>query len=258
MQSVESRDWPTLALVVHELRTPLAVIKAYAQLLDAQLTRKRGTPAGSHEITAHILEQTDLMADWVNAMLDVQRLQLGELPLEFKPVDLAHLAWVTAEELQQTTHSHRIRVVAPGPVPPPIQGDPGRLHQVLSNLLVNAVKYASGGTIEVRLGVQRTTQKAIVAVHDQGPGLDGPDLDRIFGAFEQADRHGVGLGLGLYLSREIARLHGGELWAESRGLGKGCTFVLALPIPGVCARVPTNQSNRGHGREKGRVHESRN
>jgi signal transduction histidine kinase len=234
------------------------VIKAYAQLLDAQLTRKRDTPAGSHEITAHILEQTDLMADWVNAMLDVQRLQLGELPLDFKAVDLVQLAWITAEELQQTTRSHRIRVVASGPVPPSIHGDPGRLRQVLSNLLVNAVKYASGGTIEVRLGVQRATQKAILAVHDQGPGLEGPDLDRIFGAFEQAERNGMGLGLGLYLSREIARLHGGELWAESRGLGKGCTFVLALPMADVCARVPTHHSNPGDGRKKGLVQDDRN
>jgi signal transduction histidine kinase len=236
----------------------LAVIKAYAQLLDAQLTRKRGTPAGSHEITAHILAQTELMADWVNAMLDVQRMQLGEIPLEFKPVDLVQLAWITAEELQQTTHAHRIRVVASEPMPCPVQGDPARLHQVLSNLLVNALKYAAGGTIQVRLGMQQATHKAIVAVHDQGPGLEGSDLDRIFGPFEQAERRGGGLGLGLYLSREIARLHGGDLWAESRGLGKGCTFVLALPAPDMSVPVPTSPSERGDGRRGNKRNSRRN
>jgi signal transduction histidine kinase len=219
-----------VGLVVHELRTPVAIIKAYAQLLEAQVSQKRTTPAGSHEITTHILEQADLMADWVEAMLDVQRLWLGELPLNLTYVDLVRLAWMVAEEFQQTTRRHRIRVVASRQVPPPLMADRSRLRQVLSNLLENAVKYSHGGTIQVRLGVQEGSRKAIVAIHDEGRGLAVHDLDRIFAPFEQAERWAKGLGVGLYLSRQIARLHGGELWAESRGRMNGSTFVLALPI----------------------------
>ena len=170
------------------------------------------------------------MTDWVDAMLDVRRLQLRELPLERSPVDLVRLAWTVAQELQQTTRLHRIQVRASRHVPPPILGDRARLHQVLTNLLDNAVKYTTGGPIQVRVGVQLTSRKAIVAVHDKGPGLDPGELGTIFAPYEQAEHRGVGLGLGLYLSRQIARLHGGDVWAESRGPMNGSTFILALPV----------------------------
>jgi signal transduction histidine kinase len=227
-----ARGDPLVSLVVHELRTPVAIIKAYAQLLDAQLsqTQIRAVPCGSHEIATHILEQADLMTDWVDAMLDVRRLQLSELPLERTPVDLTELAWTVAQELQQTTRLHRIRVLASRRMPPPILGDRARLRQVLTNLLENAVKYAAGGPIQVRVGLQPAVQRAMIAVHDTGPGLDPARLGAIFAPYEQAERRGVGLGLGLYLSRQIARLHGGDLWAESRGPMNGSTFILALPV----------------------------
>jgi signal transduction histidine kinase len=250
MQSVETSDWPTLALVVHELRTPVAIIKAYAQLLEAQLAGKHATPNGSHEITTHILEQADLMSGWVTTMLDTRRMQLGEIPLDFGRVDLVHLAWSTAQELQQTTRRHRICVVTSGAIPSEVRGDAARLRQVLTNVLENALKYTPGGAIQVRLGVQQASHTAIVCVQDEGPGLEKDDLDRIFGRFEQAERCSTGLGLGLYLSREIARLHGGDLWAESRGPGKGCTFVLALPLHTLSACVPTNSSTSRDSRRR--------
>jgi signal transduction histidine kinase len=230
-EAVSSANDRLVGLVVHELRTPVAIIKAYAELLEAQASKKHSTLAGSREVMAHILEQADLMSDWVDAMHDVRRLQLGELPLERTRVDLVALAWMVAKEFQQTTRQHQIRVVASHP-PPPIVADRSRLRQVLSNLLENAVKYAAGGTIQVRLGVLRKDEPgtAIVAVHDEGPGLDKRQLDRIFGPFEQAERRSVGLGLGLYLARQIARMHGGDVWAESRGRMNGSTFILALPV----------------------------
>ena len=94
----------------------------------------------------------------------------------------------------------------------------------------------AGGTIQVRLGVQNVpggVSKAIVAVHDEGQGLEQGELDRIFALCEQAEQPSVvGLGLGLYLARQIARMHGGDLWAESRGRMNGSTFILALPATG--------------------------
>jgi signal transduction histidine kinase len=223
-----SHNDPLVGLVVHELRTPVAIIKAYAELLQAQTATKRPNLNGSREVMTHILEQADLMANWVDAMLDVQRLQLGELPLDLAPVDLVQLAWTAAAECQQTTRRHQIRVEGITP-PSPVMGDRRRLRQVLGNLLENAVKYAAGGTILVRVG--HDAQSATLSVRDQGPGLQRGDLDRIFAPFEQSGRRsGVGLGLGLYLARQIARLHGGNLWAESRGPNNGSTFILALPL----------------------------
>jgi signal transduction histidine kinase len=220
-----------IGLVVHELRTPVAIIKAYAELLEAQAATKHSSVAGLREVMAHILEQADLMSDWVDAMLDVRRLQLGELRLDLARVDLVQLAWTVAEEFQQTTRLHQIRVVATR-LPPPIVADRARLRQILSNLLENAVKYAAGGTIQIRLGLS-DKNKAILAVHDEGPGLDKSQLTRIFAPFEQNGRRSAGLGLGLYVARQIAQIHGGSLWAESRGRMNGSTFVLSLPLDGV-------------------------
>jgi two-component system phosphate regulon sensor histidine kinase PhoR len=221
-----------VGLVVHELRTPVAIIKAYAELLEAQVFMKHSTLAGSREVMGHILEQADLMTDWVDAMLEVQRLQLGELRLDLTRLDLVQLAWTVAEEFQQTTRQHQLVVVATRP-PPPILADRSRVRQVLSNLLENAVKYSAGGTIQVRLGVQDATGRAIVAVHDQGRGLETGEIDHIFAAYEQSERRSVGLGLGLYVARQIAQIHGGDVWAESRGRMNGSTFILALPLAGV-------------------------
>jgi signal transduction histidine kinase len=220
-------DERRVGLMVHELRTPVAIIKAYAELLEAQAANHCHTPAETREVVNHILEQTDLMSDWVDSVLD------GGARLELTRVDLLQLARLVAAECQHTTERHRIRVLATQPPVPPILADRSRLRQVLSNLLENAVKYSAGGTIQVRLGVQEVPgglSKAIVAVHDEGSGLDADQLDRIFAPFEQAAHATLGLGLGLYLARQIARNHGGDLWAESRGRMNGSTFILALPL----------------------------
>jgi signal transduction histidine kinase len=94
------------------------------------------------------------------------------------------------------------------------------------------VKYAAGGTIQIRLGLS-DKNKAILAVHDEGPGLDKSQLTRIFAPFEQNWRRSAGLGLGLHVARQIAQIHGRSLWAESRGRMNGSTFVLSLPLDGV-------------------------
>jgi signal transduction histidine kinase len=170
-------------------------------------------------------------------MLDTNRLRLGKLPLELDRVDLVQLAQTLADEFQQTTRDHHIRVEISGRPPGPILADRCRLRHVVLNLLANAAKYSAGGTIEVRVGVQERAKgcaQAMLTVRDQGQGIDAADLDRIFGRYEQGN--GLtkcareGLGVGLYLAREIARAHGGDLRAESRGRGHGSTFVLALPL----------------------------
>jgi len=97
------------------------------------------------------------------------------------------------------------------------------------------VKHAAGGTIQIRLGLidKEEPGKAILAVHDEGPGLDKSQLNRIFAPFEQTERKSAGLGLGLYVGRQIAPIHGGYLWAESRERMNGSTFFLSLPLDGV-------------------------
>jgi signal transduction histidine kinase len=222
-----------VGLVAHELKTPLAIVRAYAELLEAQ-SADQPRAVATRELVDHIMAQVDLMSDWVESALDSQRLRLGKLPLELGRVDPVELAQAVAEEFQHTTGDHRIRVVVSSRPPRPILADRRRLRQVVANLLANAVKYSAGGTIEVRVGVQERaggSAQVVLTVRDEGQGIDAADLDRIFGRYAQAsERSSEGLGVGLYLAREIARAHGGELWAESRGRGHGSTFVLALPL----------------------------
>ena len=153
-----------LGLVVHELKMPLAIIKAYAELLEAQLADQSEARATT-KILHHILEQADLMADWVECMLDTQRLRLGKLPLKLGRVDVVQLAQTLAEEFQQTTRDQSVRVVVSGRPPCPIRADRCRLRQLVSNLLANAVKYSAGATIEVRVGVQERANGGAHVMH---------------------------------------------------------------------------------------------
>ena len=223
-----------LALVAHELKTPVAVIKAYAELLEAQMASE-STSGAMREVVGHILEQADVMAALIEEVLDVQRLRTGKLPLELSRVDLVQLARSVGDEVQQTTRAHLIRVVSADP-PPAVLADRRRLRQALANLLENAVKFSAGGEIEARAVAEERDGRAhvVLAIRDQGIGIDPADLNRIFERFEQVSgapvRGHVGLGLGLYVARQIARAHGGEVWAESAGQGLGSTFYLALPV----------------------------
>jgi signal transduction histidine kinase len=224
-----------LGLVAHELKTPAAVIRAYAELLDAQLADASTPPSTLREVVGNIRDQADLMSGLIEAVLDVQRLRLGKLPLQVGRIELVQLVRTVANQVQLTTLEHVIRVVAPEP-PPPLLADRARVRQVLANLLENAVKYSAGGEIEIRIGRGQRNGRdcAIVAVRDEGAGIDPENLDRIFDLFQQGSdspvRGHVGLGLGLYVARQVARAHQGDVWAESRGKGHGSTFYLALPL----------------------------
>jgi signal transduction histidine kinase len=222
-------------VVAHELKTPAAVIKAYAELLDAQLADASTPPSTLREVVANIRDQADLMSGLIEGVLDMQRLRLGKLPLQIDRIDLNQLARTVANQVQQTTPEHVIRVVAPDP-PPPLLADRARVRQVLANLLENAVKYSAGGEIEIRISRGRRNGRdcAIVAVRDEGAGIDSANLERIFDLFHQGSanpvRGHVGLGLGLYVARQVAHAHQGEVWAESPGKGQGSTFYVALPL----------------------------
>jgi signal transduction histidine kinase len=167
-------------------------------------------------------------------LLDVSRLQAGRFELRPEPLDL--LAFVTdfVERFQvNLEETHRIVLETSDAEPAVIvQADPARLEQVLSNLLANAVKYApDGGTIGVTVVYESAS--AHVLVRDEGIGLPDGSLDAIFQPFGRAPnashRQIQGLGLGLYICRQIVERHGGEIWAESLGDGAGAAFRFWLP-----------------------------
>jgi PAS domain S-box-containing protein len=213
-----------IANVSHELRNPLSTIKGYAQLV-----RRRGL-YDDRAIEA-ILSQTDQLGRLVEDLLEASQLEAGRLELMPKRVDLVTRVLADAEQAQATTQAHRVRVAAPDR---PLEGwwDPDRLGQVLQNLLSNAIKYSpAGGDILVR--VESAGPEALVSVRDNGIGLAPEVLPNLFGRFFRAGISSgtvQGLGLGLYISKELVEAHGGRIWAESAGPGRGSTFWFALPL----------------------------
>jgi PAS domain S-box-containing protein len=222
-----------IGIAAHELRTPLAALQGFAQMLMMQTARGRGTTLADwqlealQEIEGAALRLSELTED----LLDVTRLQAGRLALQREPTDLVALAQRVIRRLQMTSQRHTLSLhaVLPHVV---VQADSRRLEQVLSNLIGNAVKYSpQGGPVEITIE-QEETHGAVLSVRDHGIGIPAQQQGRIFSRFMRADnarKSGVsGTGLGLYLCRELIELHGGRIWFESVE-EQGSVFYLALP-----------------------------
>ncbi|MCC6313079.1 MAG: PAS domain S-box protein [Thermomicrobiales bacterium] len=215
------RDY--LAMVTHDLRTPVTVVRGGAQLLQ-----RRGA---YHAATvAAILAQTDRMQRLLDDLADLVQLEEGRLRIRPAPMDLGTLAQREAEIVRTQTPGSRIVVHEP---PEPVIGDwdADRLGQVLQNLLGNAVKFQEeSGSVEVR--IEATATEARVTVADEGPGILPEHLPRMFERFYRAEATGAGgLGLGLYISRMLVEAHGGRIRVESEP-GAGSRFIVTLPRDG--------------------------
>jgi len=216
-----------LAAASHELRTPLAAAKMQVQLAQ----RKYGTllEAGPRRALEGLNRQVDRMTNLVGDLLDVSRLVTGRLSLEVDDFDLVPLLRTACERLQSLTSAHRLRLEVPEQLL--MSGDPGRIEQVVTNLVSNAVRYSPHGG---RVDLQAWTEGGELAlrVRDEGVGIPAEKLALIFERFGQA--HGArygGLGLGLTISQGIIVQHGGRIWAESGGIeGEGSTFHVRLPL----------------------------
>lgn len=227
---VRSRE-EFLSIASHELKTPLTILKASAQILSRQvlqsdLDRSRITSC-AHRLQVQVDRLETLVAD----LLDASRLQQGHLELRPEPYDLREIAGEILARFQdapERTEHHRLTLHAPAPVIGLI--DPARLDQVLTNLLSNALKYSPAGG-EIRLAIHQCGDQAIIAVSDQGIGITAAEQARLFQPFSRGDAvRGVsGTGLGLYISRQIVERHGGTITVESQP-GIGSTFTFRLPL----------------------------
>ncbi len=228
-----------LAMLSHELRNPLSAIANSIQLWRAlgreepKLERARDVAERQVKHVAHLVE--DLM--------DTARITRGKVELQRQPLDLRQVVEDAVDATAPRTDDRRqsVSVALPGE-PLPVDGDPERLHQVVSNLLSNAARYTPvGGSIWVaaKAVAPDTTHhagQAEIRVRDNGVGIAPGLLPRIFDLFVQAqrgsDRAGGGLGLGLTLVRQLVEMHGGSVEAHSEGEGKGSEFVVRLPLCG--------------------------
>jgi two-component system phosphate regulon sensor histidine kinase PhoR len=224
-----------IGIAAHELRTPLAVLKGFAQMLLIQSQRGKGPTLVDWQIEA--LQGIDLatqrLVELTEDLLDVTRLQAGRLTLHLTPTDLVALVRRVIKRLQLTTDSHTLSFVTQAEHLV-VEVDPQRMEQVLGNLLGNAIKYSpQGGPIEIM--VQENVEEHIVelSIHDHGIGIPVEQQAQIFGRFVRADNaraYGIGgTGLGLYLCRELIERQCGRIWFESAE-GEGSTFSMALPV----------------------------
>ncbi|MHB8577884.1 MAG: sensor histidine kinase [Dehalococcoidia bacterium] len=232
-----------LRLASHELKTPLTSIKGHAQLL---LRQARHAPAATslpwtadreraiEQLTA-LDRQADRMTRLVRELLEASRTGSQELDLELRPVELAGLVRRIIAELQPTFPSHRLRCEAEdhgGSMTCDL--DEGRIEQVLTNLIGNAVKYSpttETANVDIHVGVEGAL--AVCSVTDSGIGVPEAERDRIFEPFYRASNVSSGniggLGVGLYLSRAIVERHGGRMWLEGAA-GGGSTCCFSLPL----------------------------
>jgi two-component system, LuxR family, sensor kinase FixL len=227
-EEVRERD-EFLSIASHELRTPVTALQLQLQLLQRSAGRSvGGVPDALATKLVTLERQCRRIAVLVNELLDVSRLRLGRLELRLEELDLAEVARETVSHLRDEAVKlgSTIEVVAPAQAPG--RWDRVRIEQVITNLLSNAIKFGQGKPIVV--GVAGDGERARVEVKDHGIGIEPEDQSRIFGRFERAvpTQHFGGLGLGLYIAREIVEAHGGKI-AVSSVPGSGTTFTIDLP-----------------------------
>lgn len=221
-----------LSIASHELRNPIAAIKGSAQMLLRALQRGP-VPHERMERMARLLDTSaDRLVTLTNDLLDVSRLRSGHLPLRPEPLDLLSLVQHGLERTESELETaHTFSISTEGAIPP-VHADPSRLEQVLTNLLQNAIKYSPGGG-EIRVVLRAEEGGARVSVSDPGIGLPPGYEERIFEPFGRASNASAsnlpGMGLGLYISRQILEQHHGRIWATSAGENKGTTIFFWIP-----------------------------
>jgi signal transduction histidine kinase len=211
----------------HELKTPVTSLKAYTQILQLE------SAASGNKKSEMMLEKMDAqinkLALLISDLLDTSKLREGELIYNRQPVKFDELVTGVIDDIQGTSLDHKIILQANAPAL--IYADKERIGQVISNLLTNAIKYCNDHDIIVNVNV--ADKKVICSVHDDGIGIPEDQQDKIFDRFyrvaSQNSHTYPGIGLGLYISKEIICRHEGEIWVESE-YEKGTTFYFALPV----------------------------
>ena len=219
-----------IRVAAHELKTPVAILKGYARTLmrtDQMLSVR----------SRRMLEAIDRGAERINGvvedLLDISLARLDTLHLSPVPLDLDELVRATVADVG-TSELHRVVIRREDPAPLTVRADSARTRQALRNLLSNALKYSpAGGTIEVVLSVDRERAEAQASVRDYGIGIPAQRQGGIFRLFYRAHTDTPydygGMGVGLYMAKELIKRQGGRIWFESRE-GEGSIFSFTLPL----------------------------
>lgn len=214
------------SIAAHELRTPMSTVYARLQLAERRVARQDANPETIRRDITLAREAAERMLLLISRLLDVARLKSGRLELERATIDLVATARAVAAMIAETTEREITVHEDPSAKDAIASVDAVRVEQVLANLLENAVKYSPQGVIEVQ--VKADADSVRIAVRDHGPGVPADQAQAIFEPFQRGVTTKSGVGLGLHVAREIARLHGGSLLFEPPADG-GARFILTLP-----------------------------
>lgn len=261
VQRERSKD-DFIALASHELKTPVTSLKITTQVLKRRIERAMqrvdngDRDKGSDEVMdsaealsadqvrdtlkqlARMDEQLDKLVELVRDLLDVSKIGAGTLSYHLEHFDVAELVQETVDEMQLISDKHTIDVVLPGSKV--VSADRERIRQVLTNLISNAIKYSPDAdriVVGIHPDMGDTEQEVTICVQDFGIGIPRSEQSRVFNRFFQVNMPDEavardtfpGLGLGLFISSEIVKRHGGEIWVESN-VGEGSTFYFTLPV----------------------------
>lgn len=216
-----------IAIASHELRTPLGVILGYASFLQEE------THGDISDHATRVLNSALRLRTLVEAMTNLNLLQLGSLTLHKQPVNLQSVIRSACEEIAPTLEAkgHRLTLDLPAE-PLLVQADAEKLGLVFLNLLNNAVRFTPDKG-EIQLAARREWSEIVVIVSDNGIGIPSTELENIFKEFYQVEDHMTrrygGMGLGLTIARGLVSLHSGRIWAESEGPNRGAAFLVTLP-----------------------------
>jgi PAS domain S-box-containing protein len=221
-----------VSVVSHELRSPLTPIRGFVQLVAKELDREGGHEAQVRRLRS-IAGHVDRMTRLVDDLLDVSRLKAGSLDIRLGRTDLVALTREVVQVRAAAAAGHQVSFESPQA---DLVGDwdADRLHQIVDNLVGNAIKYSPfGGRVRVAVGIDHRSAEAVLTVADDGPGIPDEDRERIFTAFYRsraaASSQVAGLGLGLYICHELVVAHGGRIAAGSSMSG-GAEFTVRLPL----------------------------
>lgn len=231
-QKIESEMQNTfISVVSHELKTPVSIIRGYAEMLAR--TDIKWKPTQIRESLGIIIDEADRLTREINSLLDVSRVQLNAMPLEIHSWNIKELIAHICQRFAARALAQQINVeIRINDDMPDVYADRERIRIVCENLLTNAIKYSPNGGI-VRIQARPDNGMAIISISDQGIGIPVEEQGRIFDRFYRIDnrlrRETQGFGLGLFLAKAIVEAHHGHIWVESRG-GGGTRFSFSIPL----------------------------
>jgi signal transduction histidine kinase len=223
-----------LALATHQLRQPVTIIRSYASLL---LEGSYGPlPSGIVEPVEHMLSSSTQMGNEITDHLSVAKLDQGRLRFVFAPTDLRKLIGDLVADMRSIAAKRRVSLIFDAPPDRSwvVDVDAGKISQVISNLIDNAIHYTAAGSVTLHLSECAGPDMVLISVQDTGAGIPASAMSHLFQRYSRLEDtthlHAEGSGLGLYVAKQIVEGHGGRIWAVSPGPNQGATFSIELPV----------------------------